>query len=327
MSDPVVHPHDLKAPIPDRVDNATLRALSRIDGARAARAIAEEWALIGVTIALAHTFFHPVVYVLAVVVIGARQHALTVIGHDAAHWRLFRRRWMNEWIGNVLVQWPVFLSVESFRKVHGAHHQFTAMEGDGNRRLWKTHTPDGRLTPEWRYPKTALGLVAKVVRRALFVTGAWWIVRSFIAAWIFRGSNRQLAARVAATIAVAALLTALHLWRDFFLFWVVPFCTWHIAAQYIRLITEHSAIDGDGPYAVTRTTLATPLERFFLVPRNIHYHLEHHWYPSVPWYNVPALHAALMEREGFRENACVTPSLFTSLRQCVAASQMASEAT
>lgn len=311
-----VHPHDLRAPIPDRIDRDTLRRLSGIDDWRAAAAIVSEWAQIGLAIALAQAVGHPLVTALAVVVIGARQHALTVIGHDAVHWRLFSNRHLNDWLGNLVVQWPVFLSVESFRHFHGEHHRFTGMEGDGNRFLWRTHTADGELAPEWRYPKSPLQLGLKVLRRAALFTGVGWIVRSFVAAWLFRSSLAQLLVRLAWWAAIATLLTAFDAWGGFLLYWVLPFCTWHVAAQYLRLIAEHSAIPGQGPYAVTRTTLATPLERYLVVPRNIHYHLEHHWYPSVPWYHLPALHAALMQRPGYRQQAVVTGSLWASLADC-----------
>jgi len=70
-------------------------------------------------------------------------------------------------------------------------------------------------------------------------------------------------------------------------------------------------------YAITRTTIPTPLEAIFVLPRNVGYHLEHHWYPSVPWYRLPELHEALMERQGFRRHAVVRRSLLTSLGECV----------
>jgi fatty acid desaturase len=311
-----VHPHDLRAPVPDRIDRDTLKRLSTIDDGRAARAIVTEWLQIGLAVSLALWAAHPVVTALAVVVIGARQHALTVIGHDAVHWRLFSDRRLNDTLGNLIVQWPVFLSVESFRHFHGEHHRFTGMEGDGNRFLWRTHDADGQLTPEWRYPKSRAQLAAKVLRRAFFFTGLRWIVRSFVAAWLFRSSTAQFVARMGLTAALAAALTWLSAWPAFLLLWVLPFCTWHVAAKYLRLIAEHSAIPGSGPYAVTRTTLATPLERYLVVPRNIHYHLEHHWYPSVPWYHLPALHEALMAKPGYREQAVVSPSLRASLATC-----------
>jgi fatty acid desaturase len=102
-------------------------------------------------------------------------------------------------------------------------------------------------------------------------------------------------------------------------YWIVPYCTWHIACQYIRLICEHSAVDSTDPaYTMTRTTLARWWERWLIVPRNINYHIEHHWYPSVPFYNLPALHAELMAQPEFHERAVVTSSVFTSLRQCLA---------
>ncbi len=46
------------------------------------------------------------------------------------------------------------------------------------------------------------------------------------------------------------------------LYWLVPFCTWHIAAQYIRLICQHSAVEfEESEYSMTRTTIPTWLER------------------------------------------------------------------
>jgi fatty acid desaturase len=113
-------------------------------------------------------------------------------------------------------------------------------------------------------------------------------------------------------------LTRFGLWLEFAMYWVLPYCTWHVAAQYIRLVCEHSAVRSDDPrYGKTRTTIPGPLARFFILPRNIGYHLEHHWYPSVPFYNLPALHARLLERPPFREHAQHTGSILASLAQCI----------
>jgi fatty acid desaturase len=59
------------------------------------------------------------------------------------------------------------------------------------------------------------------------------------------------------------------------------------------------------------------LESIFILPCNVGYHLEHHWYPSVPFYRLPELHQALVERQGFRQHAVVRRSVLTSLRECV----------
>ena len=304
--------------VPDRLPPEVIRELSVLRPDRAIAALVAEWLGIAAAIALCEIWWNPVVYVLAVVWIGARQHALTVLGHDAAHFRLLPNRRWNDWIGNLAAFWPNFVAVENYRQFHGEHHRFTGTPADGNRRIWRTHNAAGDLTAEWTYPKSSAGLALTILARAAFLTGIFWIVRGFVAAVIFRRSWTQVGVRFLYYAVIAAILTVTEIWREFLLYWIVPFCTTHIAFQYIRLICEHSAVhSAAAEYALTRTTVARWWERWLIVPRNIHYHIEHHWYPSVPFYNLAALHDRLMAQPGFREHAVVTTSVGASLRQCL----------
>lgn len=313
MSD--AHPHALRSgEVAVRLDPARLRALSRLDPARALGAVAAEWTVIALAIALATAVHHPLVTLLAIVVIGARQHALLIIAHDASHFRFLPDRRWNDLLGNLFLSWPTFVSVQGFRHFHGSHHRFLAAEGDGNRELWGTHDARGALTAEWRYPRSPAGLALKVLRRAAFLTGGWWLLRGLVGGFAYDMSTFDRALRAAWMLAVAALITAAHAWWGFFVFWVVPYCTVHVAVQYVRLICEHSNLAADGPYTLTRTTVPTALERWLILPRNVGYHLEHHWYPSVPFYRLDALHEALCEDPGFREHARISPSVLASLR-------------
>jgi len=109
-------------------------------------------------------------------------------------------------------------------------------------------------------------------------------------------------------------LTLFDAWAALLLYWIVLYCTWHIAVQYVRIIYEHSAVQSDEEeYSITRTTIPTRLESMFFLPRNVGYHLEHHWYPSVPFYRLLDLHNQLMMREGFRTRAVIRRSVFASL--------------
>jgi fatty acid desaturase len=256
-------------------------------------------------------------WLLVVPLIGARQHALAVLAHDASHFRLLPGPRTNDTTGNVLLAWPVFISVEGFRHFHGLHHRFLAGERDGNRPLWRTHAADGGLVPEWRFPKTPAGLARVVLARAAFLTGLWWIVRGSIFGLFFGVSRGKAAIRLAFYLLAAALVIHIGLWPTVLRFWLVPFCTWHIGIQYVRLICEHSAVrSGSRSYAQTRTTIPGWLGRTFVLPRNVGFHLEHHWYPSVPFYRLPELHARLLQEKGFREGAVVHHSLAASLREC-----------
>jgi fatty acid desaturase len=318
-TDPIVeHPHNTSRTIPERLPPAKLKELSALQPAKALIATAEEWAAIAAAIALCSYYRHPALYLIAVMFIGARQHALLILGHDASHYRYLRTRWQNDLFGNLFLMWPTFASVEGFRKFHGTHHQYTNLANDGNRHLWHTHNAEGELEPEWVFPKTRLGLALMLLRRAAFATGISWILRGLAGSSLIPSPHWMVAARLAFYASIACALTLAGAWPGFVWYWLVPFCTWHIAAQYIRLICEHSAVESDeDEYRITRTTVPTLLESLFILPRNVGFHLEHHWYPSVPFYRLPELHELLMAREGFQAHAVVRRSVVTSLGECI----------
>jgi len=314
----VVHPHNTSRAIPERLPPAKIKELSALQPGRALAATAEEWAAIAASIAICVYFWHPALYLLAVMVIGSRQHALLILGHDASHYRYLPTRWQNDLFANLLLMWPTFASVEGFRKFHGTHHQFTNLPGDGNRHIWYTHDAMGELEPGWVFPKTRLGLALVLLRRAFFFTGMFWIVRGLVGSFLIPSPHWMLVAKLAFYLGVAGALTVFDAWGGFLLYWLVPFCTWHILVQYVRIICEHSAVESDEEeYSITRSTIPTWLESIFILPRNVGYHLEHHWYPSVPFYRLPELHQQLMAREGFRTHAVVRRSVLTSLGECV----------
>jgi len=318
-ANPVVkHPHNTTRSIPERLPAAQIKELSTLEPARALAATAEEWAGIAAAIALCWYFWHPILYVVAVVFIGSRQHALLIMGHDASHYRYLPTRWQNELFANLFLMWPTFASIEGFRKFHSTHHQYTNLPDDGNRHIWYTHDAAGELAPDWQFPKSRTGLALLLLRRAAFVTGLLWIVRGLVGSTLIPSPGWMRAARFGFYASIATALTYFGWWYAFLLYWIVPYCTWHIAAQYIRLICEHSAVESDEEeYSITRTTIPTWLESMLILPRNVGFHLEHHWYPSVPFYRLPELHAALMERQGFRQHAVVRQSVLTSLGECV----------
>jgi fatty acid desaturase len=314
----VVHPHNTSRVIPEPLPPVIVKELSVLEPAKAIRATAEEWISIAVAIALCSFFWHPALYLVAVVLIGSRQHALLILGHDAWHYRYLPTRWQNELFANVFLMWPTFASVEGFRKFHSTHHQYTNLPGDGNRHIWYTHDAAGELEPIWVFPKTRLGLALVLLRRASFVTGMFWIVRGLVGTALIPSPHWMVAAKIAFYSSVAGALTLFDAWSAFLLFWIMPYCTWHIAVQYIRIICEHSAVESEEEeYAITRTTIPTRIESILGLPRNVGYHLEHHWYPSVPFYRLPDLHQQLMMRERFRAHAVVRRSLLTSLGECI----------
>src|SRR5438105_9025220 len=62
----------------------------------------------------------------------------------------------------------------------------------------------------------------------------------------------------------------------------------------IRAMSQHTFLKHHSDTVLgTRSILTNRVTAFFMCNEN--YHLEHHLYPGVPWYNLPRLHQALRE--------------------------------
>lgn len=259
---------------------------------------------------------HPIITLLAIVIIRARQHALTVIAHDASHFRLLQSKKLNDWIGDLFTAWPVFISVATFRYVHSTHHRYINQEGDRNRRTWLTHTTKGKLRTEWTFPQSTPKITLHLLAKSTGLFGILWIVRGLLAPFVLRQPISVLFIRSSYYILIALVLSYTGSWWSFFLYWILPLCTWHIFVQHLRLMFEHSNIHSSiEAYRQTRSTTPGWLGRLLFLPRNIGYHIEHHWYPSVPFYNLPALRQELIKQQGFQKFAVMSHSITESFRQ------------
>jgi fatty acid desaturase len=82
----------------------------------------------------------------------------------------------------------------------------------------------------------------------------------------------------------------------------------------IRNIAEHAVVpDNDDPLRNTRTTRANWLERLFVAPYWVNYHLEHHLFMFVPCWRLPAAHRALLAA-GLRGRMEIQPGYGAVLR-------------
>jgi fatty acid desaturase len=301
--------------LPERVDPAVIRKLSELKPLVSALHIALGWALIAGAAFVCSRWFHPLLYAVCVAFIGARQHGLIVLAHDAAHYRLFRNRALNDWTGELLLAWPfVLFTMQAYRRNHFPHHRHINTDDDPD---WVR-----KRTPEWEFPKRRTELARMLLADA---TGIGFVKFIGVASKLPRApksaeSSRDRIFRVGRLVFLASLGTALTLlggWKAYLLYWVVPYVTWMQLAFHVRSIAEHFAITGrSGVYAGTRTVLPNWFDRAFIGTNNVNYHLEHHLYPSVPFYNLPELHRVLMQDPEYRRSAHVSSGYLGVLREC-----------
>lgn len=62
---------------------------------------------------------------VAIVLVGALQHRLSGLGHEAAHYSLLKNRLLNDLVSDLFCMFPIFATTHQYRQVHMAHHQYT----------------------------------------------------------------------------------------------------------------------------------------------------------------------------------------------------------
>lgn len=302
---------DFTGTIPVKLTKEELTELSRINPFLSWLHIAAEWGAIVGTIYLCERYWSPMLYILAIAIIGARQHALLILMHDGVHYRLFRNRRLNDWVSEVVLAWPHLVAAGPYRRNHIAHHRYLNSEKDPD---WKRKQND----PAWVFPKPANNLAGLLFRD---ISGLNALALIKVAATMVSGdpvSPMFLVARYGFYAGCLTLIVYVGALKGFAIYWLVPLFTWLVMIMRLRSIAEHSAIgSGDGAYSQTRSTHAALLERIFLAPKNVNYHLEHHFFPSVPFYRLPKLHALLLSKPGFSEGAHQTESYWGVLRESV----------
>ncbi|MGH7896480.1 MAG: fatty acid desaturase family protein [Candidatus Binatia bacterium] len=273
-----------------------IRGLLEKNDLRAASSIVFNWAVVGASFAAVAACPNPLVVVVALFAIGARQLGMAILMHDAAHRILFRSRALNDWAGNWLCAYPIWSDLTPYRPYHLQHHGKTGGAED----------PDlGLITP---FPITRRSFRRKMWRDLSGQTG----IKFAEAAWkrtFGRYRTDPVSRRAARGVAVtnlvlfAALVAAGH--PALYLLWALAWLTTHTLVTRIRSIAEHALTPAaDDPLGNTRTTLARWWERLFIAPNHVNYHLEHHLLMTVPHYNLPRMHRWLRGR-GVLDRACV----------------------
>jgi fatty acid desaturase len=288
----------------DLLTRDEIRAFTRASNWGGAIAITWSWIVIAAAFALAIGVAAPATFAAAVILLGGRQLALAVMMHEAAHGTLFRTRWLNERLTDWLCARPVWSDVARYRTHHLGHHAHTGTERD----------PDLGLAP--LEPMTRASLVRKIARDVTGVAGlrrlaalvlmdleilkynvggrATWDRRGFV----FHATRfvRNMWLVVVTNLAMFAVLSLAGAgWL--YLAWPIAWLTTFGLFLRIRMLAEHACRHrGSDILRNTRTTYANLVARATVAPLHVNYHLEHHLLPTTPWFRLPALHRALVER-------------------------------
>ena len=209
---------------------------------------------------------------------GLSLSTFSVLSHESSHNLMTRNPSIDRWIGFVCGI-PILFSGMGYRIMHPLHHKFLRSEKDPDDieniskdsfwlrwlyvlvfffsiYLYLIMVPLNAVKRATR--KERWNVIAEVIAMMLIVTTGWFLLP---ARWMIEG-------------------------------WLVPLLAAGQIAN-IRGIAEHGMTTGGNEMTDSRTVATNPVLSFLIC--NINYHIEHHLYPGVPWYNLPKVHNLLQD--------------------------------
>lgn len=270
-----------------------IAALRRRSNAWGLWLVAHAWGVILGAMALVAVWPNPLSWLLAILAIGSRQLGLLILMHDGAHGMLARTPALNRVLAQGFCAWPVFADTDVYRRYHLQHHAHTMQDEDPDLIL-TGHYPIARSSLWRKLRRDLLGRTGYAQRRAQLraacgPAGAPLATR-------LRHYWRALGPQTLINLGFFTALALAGRWYFYPLLWLLPLLSWQQLVLRVRNIAEHAAIpDRSDPFQFARTTLVNPLERAFIAPYWVNYHLEHHLLMWVPCYRLPACRRMLAD--------------------------------
>ncbi|MBE7381734.1 MAG: fatty acid desaturase [Leptolyngbya sp. SIO1E4] len=251
-------------------------------------------------IAISPWFLLPVAWFFT----GTAVTGLFVIGHDCGHRSFAKQRWVNDWVGHVMMM-PLIYPFHSWRLLHDHHHVNTNKLHVDN--AWEPWTVENfKAAPLW------LQFFYRGFR------GPFWWVAS-IAHWAnlhFNLNNFAVRDRknVKISIAVVAIFAAIAfptlyatigLW-GIVKFWLMPWLGYHFWMSTFTLVhhtipeiqfhpePEWAAV----PAQLAGTVHCTYPKWVEVLCHDINVHVPHHISVAIPSYNLRQAHQSLMTHWG-----------------------------
>jgi len=204
-------------------------------------------------------------------------HGVSLFTHEAVHGVLSPNTALNHLLGAVCAL-PVLQNFAAYRVLHLRHHAHLGASGDPDH--FENYSARRWLVYAMHWGRLLLGYPAYIVAIPLlaFRAGSWGDRAAIVA---------ESSALALAVTAAVLYVPSVWLWHA----WVGPMVIINTLVN-IRGMSQHTLLAEESDVIHgTRTILGNPVSRFFMCNEN--FHLEHHLYPGVPWYNLPRLHAAL----------------------------------
>lgn len=257
-------------------------------------ALLSSYLLIALAIIAAEKF--PYLLPLSLIIIGSRQRALATLLHEASHSVLAKNKTLNRILGEYFAGNLVFQSWSSYKRSHVVdHHQ-------------KLGDPD--KDPDLQY-YIAAGMYLKKTRQQMIVQhllvpalflNAFSSLKYLVIHRLLRASRPIELITITTTHCMLAAAGSYFFGLELYvLYWLVPYLTVFQAITWFIELAEHYPIVKDAKYSLyaTRNRFSHPLEHFLTAMHGENFHLIHHLFPSIPFWNMKRAHRILLQDKDY----------------------------
>ena len=238
-------------------------------------AVLIDWAIIIGAMWFAITGGEWWMYLIALFVVGNRQHALSILGHDGAHYLITRNRILNDVLANVFAFWLLDANVGRYRMFHIEHHKYLGSGLDPELHAKK------KQAPLWDLPLTKKDMIVQ-----FFKDLSGLQIREQIAFLKLIGPPANKYDAVGHILFYGLVLWALYVYKiliPVLFIWFLAEATTFWAIFRLRMYSEH--VGTPDAYRIKASWWA----KLFFLPHNTWYHWEHHYNYNVPFFRLSKL--------------------------------------
>jgi fatty acid desaturase len=288
---------------PEKLSSAARAEIRTLSGHRPRRWLLEaaiNWLAITVIIWIGVAASNVFVTLLCISFIGVRQMVFGLLLHDQVH-RLGLRGKYGDWIANCLVAYPLFATtVEDYAKIHLSHHKYFMTKKD----------PDfiRKSGEEWTFPMS-IGRMLWMLAMDLTGLNTIKLIKGKTGKPGMDEFKRQnpspLWLRVGCYALAAGVITWVHGWMIFLIYWVVPVLTvTQLGVRWIAMIEHEYNVEDSQVLEVTPLIKLTWWQRILFPDLNFAMHAYHHLHPGVSFANLPRVHE-IYRREGLVDDKAI----------------------
>ena len=260
--------------------------------------VAHAWLVI-FSLLFVYTLFPSFIFYLVIITfIAGRQLGLAILMHEGAHGLIANNVKFNNYISQLFCAFPMAVDTYDYRHYHLKHHRHTQTEDD----------PDLVLSKP--FPITKSSFIRKMLRDLSGITGIKQRYQSIQRTFdndTLKVDGKEISGFKSKTTLRGILLSQFLIfismsivgsWWYYFAFWLVPALTIFQFFYRIRNIAEHAVVPNDcDDFNNARTTHASFIERCFVAPYYVNYHLEHHLFMFIPCYKLKHAHNLLVAKK------------------------------